>query len=68
MEDSLTKLINDRFDILEEYLVRQCATIKSRLDSMDSRLDDIEIIVFKIEQKDNIIKMNQKGKKWLSKS
>jgi hypothetical protein len=57
----LEKLINDRFDILEEYLLRQCATLKCRLDALDSRLDDIVIIVSRLENHhDNIITINKK--------
>jgi hypothetical protein len=63
--ESITKLIETRFDILEEYLLKQCANIKARLDAIDYRLDDIEIQINKIEHH----KIQQKSnRKWLSKS
>jgi ribosome-associated translation inhibitor RaiA len=63
--DPLTKLIQDRFDILEEYLLKQCANIKARLDAIDMRLDDIETQLNKMEHQNSHPKNN---KKWLSKS
>ena len=65
--DPLIKLIETRFDIVEEYLLKQCAIIKSRLDIMDTHLEEIEIRIDRIEKSNNIVAINKKNRRMWTK-
>lgn len=58
--ESITTLIESRFDILEEYILQQNTILKTRLDSIDDRLTDLEAIIAKVVHYNDVIVSNKK--------